>query len=244
MDCWDRFGRKTLLAFTGYKERAPGILKELDRVGMEDVDVLWNFPSPFDGTIQNRLSHVRLMDRIGFFSSVMGHYRAIKAAYCLGEQRCLVMEDDVRFLRDLDKLYEIVQALPDDYDIALFDVMRPQKIPESDFVRHIKDDRVNKYWIRFVNARSAGCYSLSRKAMKRWIDAFESPAMGKGGKMRLADQYFNIAHVGSDLKVYHAAPTAARQMIIGSGINNSGFKKEGLDSWYRAIGCDPDAYGG
>jgi hypothetical protein len=151
------------------------------------------------------------------------------------------MEDDIRFLKDLNRLEDVVNDVPADADIALFDVMRPQKIPVPDFVRHLQSDRVGRFWVRFVNVRSAGCYSLGRKAMKRWIDALESPALGKGGKMRLADQYFNLAHTGLDLKAYHAAPVAARQVLIGSGASNSGFSE--LDEWYRSIGCDPGDYG-
>lgn len=241
--CWDRFGRKTLLTFTGYKDRAPGVMKELERVGMNDVHVQWQFPNPFDNVLKNRLSHVRLLENSGFFNCVMGHYRAIKTAYCLGLNNCLVMEDDIRFMRDLDKLKEIIADAPSDADILLFDVLRPQKIALPDFVQHVKSDRVSRYWVKFVNARSAGCYALNRKAMERWINAFERPALGNGDKMRLPDQYFNIAHVGLDLKAYHAAPVAARQVLVGSGRCNSDFLATYLDSFYEAIGCDPEAYG-
>jgi hypothetical protein len=77
--------------------------------------------------------------------------------------------------------------------------------------------------------------------MERWLNGVESPAYGRGGKMRLADQYFNIAHVGYDTKAYHASPVAARQILIGSKHSNSGFSD--LDSYYQQIGCDPKAYG-
>lgn len=239
-DIFDKYDFKANVCFTGYKYRADLMDFEFKRVGLTEVYRVWNFPCPFDKVLQDHLDHVRLMGRVGFFNSVVGHYRAIKTAYCLGSERCLVMEDDIRFLRDIDLLEEIVRDIPPDADIALFDVLRPQKIPLPDFISHLQKDRVCRYWVRFVNARSAGCYSLSRKAMKRWIDALESPALGRGGKMRLADQYFNIAHVGFDLNAYHAAPVAARQVLIGSGHSNSGFSE--LDSWYKAIGCDALGY--
>ena len=241
MDIWNRFDFKASVNFTGYAERAAMMDAEFSRVGISEVYRVWNFPCPFDKVLQDHLNHVRLMGRAGFFNSVMGHYRAIKTAYCLGHERCLIMEDDIRFLKDLNMLEDIVNDIPADADIALFDVMRPQKIPLPDFLRHIQSDRACKFWVKFLNARSAGCYSLGRKAMRRWIDALESPALGRGGKMRLADQYFNLAHTGLDLKAYHAAPVAARQVLVGSGTSNSGFSE--LDSWYKAIGCDPNGYG-
>lgn len=241
MDLWDRFDFKAQVSFTGYKERAALMDAEFRRVGLDDVYRIWNFPCPFDKVLQDNVAHVGVMGNIGFFSSVMGHYRAIKTAYHLGADRCLVMEDDIRFLTDVGKIEEIMEDLPEDNDIALFDVLKPQKITLTDFVKHVKTDRVGKYWVKFINARSAGCYSLSRKAMERWISGVESPAKGLGGKMRLADQYFNIAHVGFDLKAYHASPNIARQVLIGSGRSNSGFSD--LDSWYEAIGCDAHAYG-
>lgn len=238
---FDRFDFRATVNFTGYAERARLMDAEFKRVGLEDVYRIWNFPCPFDKVLQDKLAHVRLMGQTGFFNSVMGHYRAIKTAYCLGSERCLVMEDDIRFLSDLDMLSDVVDDVPDDYDIALFDVLRPQKITPYMFERHLREDRVGKYWVKFVNARSAGCYSMSRKAMERWIGALESPAIGNGGKMRLADQYFNLSHTGFDLKAYHAAPVAARQVLVGTGSSNSGFSE--LDEWYRSIGCDPLAYG-
>lgn len=241
MGIWGNFDFKAQVGFTGYQDRARLMDAEFARVGLNGVQRVWNFPCPFDTVLQNRLNRVRLMGRAGFFNSVMGHYRAIKTAYCLGAKRCLVLEDDVRFLRDLSFLEAIVNDLPDDYDIALFDVLRPQKIHPDAFIRHLTADRASRYWVRFTNARSAGCYSLNRKAMARWIDALESPALGKGGKMRLADQYFNLAHTGLDLKAYHAAPVAARQVLVGSGSSNSEFSE--FDAWYRSIGCDPNAYG-
>lgn len=240
-ETFKRFDFKATVNFTGYADRAKLMDDEFLRVGLDDVYRIWNFPCPFDKVLQDRLNHVRLMGNIGFFNSVMGHYRAIKTAYCLGAQQCLVMEDDIRFLKDLNMLGDIVKDLPEDYDVALFDVLRPQKIPLPEFVKHVKADRASKYWVRFTNARSAGCYALRRKAMLRWIDAVESPALGKNGKMRLADQYFNMAHIGLDLHAYHAAPVAARQVLVGAGKSNSGFSD--LDAWYRSIGCDPCAYG-
>lgn len=238
---FDRFDFMATVNFTGYAERAKLMDAEFERVGMKNVYRIWNFPCPFDKVLQNNLNHVKLMGHAGFFNSVMGHYRAIKTAYCLGAERCLIMEDDIRFLKDINLLADIVNDVPADADISLFDVLRPQKIPLSEFVRHIQTDRASRFWVRFVNARSAGCYSMSRKAMKRWLDALESPALGKVGKMRLADQYFNLAHTGLDLKAYHAAPVAARQVLVGTCPGNSGFSE--LDMWYRSIGCDPCAYG-
>lgn len=241
MCVFDRFEFKAQVLFTGYRDRSRLMDEELARVGMDGVYKIWNFPCKFDGVLQKQIAHVRMMDHAGFFNSVIGHYRAIKTAYCLGCNSCLVMEDDIRFLSDGKTLDEIVGDIPEGYDIALFDVLKPKKVPIHEFLHHLKADKASKYWVRFVNARSAGCYALSRKAMKRWIDALESPAVGSGGKMRLADQYFNIAHVGFDLNAYHASPVAARQVLIGTGVNNSCLTE--IDSWYASIGCGDLKYG-
>lgn len=240
MSIWDDFDLIVSLAFTGYQDRAALMDKEIDRVGMRDVYRIWQFPCPFDKTIQDHVSRNRVMGHAGFFNSVIGHYRAIKTAYCLGAKRCLVMEDDIRFLCDLDLLNEVMCDIPNDYEFALLDVLKPLKEPMEHFVDHMKNDKVGKFWCKFVNVRSAGCYAMNRKGMERWLNGVESPALGKGGKMRLADQYFNLAHVGYDTKAYHAVPVAARQVLIGSKQNNSGFTD--LDSYYKAIGSDPEAY--
>ena len=244
MGMWDKFEFKASLNFTGYAERAVATDKEFRRVGLEGIHRIWQFPNPFDGIVQRSVLTNRAMQGKGFFNATMGHYRAIKTAYELGSANCLVMEDDIRFLTDLNLLADILDDIPDDYDAVLLDVIKPVRLTVEEVVRNIASNRVGKYWVRFSNMRSFGCYSLSRRGMQRWIGAVENALRGTGAKLRIADQYMRTigTRMGEDARLYHASPNAAIQVPIGKGNCNSGFVD--LAAFYRAIGCKPEEYGG
>ena len=118
---WDRFDRKTLLTFTGYQNRVEDVVSEISRVGMNDVNVQWQFPNPFESVLIGNLRHKKGLDLPGYMNCTMGHYSAVKTAYHLGLKTCLIMEDDIAFLKDVDEIRTIVNALPEDFDIAMLD---------------------------------------------------------------------------------------------------------------------------
>lgn len=237
---WGRFDFRCALAYTGYADRQPAIDAEIARVGLTDVHRVWQFPNPFYSTLRAKVRRSRSMAHPGHFSCTLGHYRAVKTAYELGARRCLVMEDDIRFLTDVGLLAEIVSDMPDDLDIALLDVLKPQATQLDAFVRTVRENRIGRFWARGTNLRSCGCYSMNRRGMARFIACYESPVAGRAGLLRQSDQFFNVAHIGSDVRIGHAVPCGARQVVLATG-SNSGYTD--LDGWYRAVGCDPSAYG-
>ena len=72
-ECWNRFDRKVVLYFTGNKDtRVPGMERELSRVGLEDADRQWQFPSPLDRVLLRNIRHIPCVENKGFFNSSMG----------------------------------------------------------------------------------------------------------------------------------------------------------------------------
>ena len=168
----------------------------------------------------------------------MGHYRAIKTAYELGCAHSLIMEDDIRFLKDLRQVEDIVSDLPDNYDVALFDVFKPQKLSFEEWKNNAKNRKVSKHWCSFDNMRSFACYAMSRRGMARWICLWEE-AFRPGGYLRVADQYMNRAIFGSNMKMYHAVVNACIQAPVGTACSgNSGCH---MDK-YRQYGLDASSY--
>lgn len=210
---WSRFDFKAACLFTGYKNRECGLFNELDRVGIDSVNRLWQFPTPFD-SILKRATKGKLSMHGGFFNSGMGHYRAIKTAYELGAEHSLIMEDDIRFLKDVDLVREIVEDLPDDYDIALLDTFKAQKMSFDEWRSNAMNRKVSKHWCRFNNMRSFACYAMSRKGMERWISQWEG-AFKPGGFLRVADQYLKHECLGADMNMYHAVRNVCIQAPVG-----------------------------
>ncbi len=242
-DIWRGFDYKAVCLFTGYKSRAEKVGAELGRVGLGDAARLWQFPTPFDAILRRKVRSAGAAGRPGFFNSGMGHYRALKTAYELGAEHSLVMEDDVRFLRDIDLLAEIVADIPVDYDIALLDVIKPVRLTMDEVRSNIGRNMVSRHWCRFSNMRSFACYAMSRRCMARWIQWWESAFAGTiRHPLRIADQFMRTdkpGRVGMDMNIYHAVPNAAIQ--APSGVSNSGGAGCFM-SFYTELGLDPSSY--
>ena len=245
--CWDRFGRKTLLTFTGYKERAPGVLREIERVGMKGVNVQWQFPNPFEDVLLAHLKCIRCVrSEKGAMNLAMAHYAAVKTAYCLGVDHVLIMEDDIRFIRDVGAVEELVRLLPDDFDIGMFDYTILGPIRGSDaqaeyVTRMRRERRINEGWCGFDVMRSTGCYALSRRAMKRYIWLNEAAVTDPSiGKLRASDHWFNRRYMGPDMKMMFAyRPAAIQRRYPGGGIHPD----LDLESYYRdVVGAKTEEY--
>ena len=239
--CWDRFERKTLLTFTGYRERAATIMREIDRIGMRGVNVQWQFPNPFDKVLIRQLKHIPCLERGGYMNLTLGHYAAIKTAFHLGCGNCLIMEDDIRFLKDCGEIERTVSSLPDDYDVALFDLMPiDMKDCGPDDVIRLRTERSrNGRWAEFYNMRSMGCYALSRRAMERliWLNeaVVTSPEVGK---MRICDHFLNRKYLGDQMRLYFAKTNVAVQRQMGAA--NSAIDEYQVR--YRRMGLDLSQY--
>lgn len=235
---WERFDYRAACLYTGYMSRVDGLSSELERVGLSDVNKLWQFPTPLDNLLIGN-TRGKWGVRRSFFSCGMGHYRAIKTAYELGSSHSLIMEDDIRFLKDVDLIREIVEDLPEDYDIALLDTFKPQKMSYDEWRGNATNRMVSKHWCRFNNMRSFACYAMSRKGMERWIAQWEG-AFRPGGFLKVADQYLKHECLGMDMNMYHAVRNVCVQAPVG-GSACSGQAGCHVDK-YREYGLNIDDY--
>lgn len=251
MTMWDMFDGVVSLAFTGLPQRARLMDLEFDRVGLGGRTFrIWQFPTPFDAVIQSRVRCSGGMMRTGYFNSGMGHYRAVKTALCLGLRTVLVVEDDIRFPKDLDRLRKGLEEAPPDWSVLLLDVLKADKDPVETVVRAPRELRVgNTTWCAsWGNPRSFGCYALTRPAMEWLVRRIEGPcAPTASGILTLRNVDLNLRadRVDPGLKVYWASPNLAIQVPVGDGqFNSSGGNPDKYLDFYRAIGVDPADYAG
>jgi len=245
MSCWDRFDRKVVLYFTGNKDtRVPGMEKELARVGLEDADRQWQYPTPLDGVFLRSVRHIPCLEqKIGLFNATMGHYRAIATAYHLGCESVLIIEDDIRFLKDKSDIEDSVAAIPEDYDMALLDsfyrTWGDKKANSSEMSSWRDGRKANDLWSEFDMLCSGGCYALSRRGMKRMMFAFEAVETRKGiGKMRVSDHFNNRSILGADTRMYFARKNVAIQRDMGA----SNTPASEITGEYLDMGLDLDEY--
>jgi capsular polysaccharide export protein len=215
-DCFDYVG---LVCFTGYQDRIAELIPELKRVGLyQRVHFHWDFPSVFRDVLYSHTNKTPFCAKDGCFNMMVSHYNVIKTAYELNKKNILVMEDDIRFLRDLLLMEEMLMNIPPDYDMLLLDRSKPGDID----LQAYKDSTVNNgngYWRRFEYGSSTGCYAMSRKGMKRYIDIIEN-IVKENRKLANPDAYFQVKRWGeeywdSSYNRYFAYPSIAVQCITG-----------------------------
>lgn len=217
LDCWNMFDLKYLTCYTKYQDRELLMKKELDRVGMNGVETLWDFPSPFRDVLLDNVPMTNFCKQKNLFFIGQNNYRAIATAYHLGAKSVLIMQDDIRFMRDVQMLDKIVSSVPRDFDIAMLNHMKPSSMSESRYRRLFMHPRINGYWIRFSELTSSGCYALSRKGMERYLRAYEKPVVkGTGDVLFHDDFYYQKRFMGTDANLYVAHPAPSIQCTCGS----------------------------
>lgn len=210
--CWDRFEYIACICYTGYKDRQESLSKELERVGLlSRTHFFWDFPSPCTEWLARRANHSKYYQKM--FPVGYNNYRAIKTCYGLGYKSILVIEDDIRFLRDIRLAESAIRDLPKDYEIAMLDKNFPTDVGKI-FIQ--KNEPAKRFtgikWCHFLKMHSSGCYSLSRAGMEKFITVYERD--WRMGCLKNNDQYFNNQVFDSG-KMYAAFPNVALQCLCG-----------------------------
>ena len=247
MNCWRRFDFKSVILFAGYVgERTTTCRRELERVGLyPDVAPIWTATSPADKMIAERAFCTNMVrGNLGFVNSLMAHYRAVKCAWTVGAKRVLVMEDDIRFLKDDELLQAIVESMPEDTDVGLLDWWFPAKATDADYAELAAAESVATFWKPFRNLRSAACYTMSACGMRAFMKLVEDGFTG-AGKLRITDQYWPHLAADPSLKCYCAWPCAAVQGWAGTSADGRPQNLSNMEKiWkrYNKIGIERKRY--
>ena len=147
-----------------YAERYKKCIEELKRVGIRDSGI-FSWKLTWDSPIFDRLYDLYpKAPSLGCMKVGLAHYLAIKEAYELGFKRVLILENDNIFLKDVKRIREILDTLPDK-DIVLLD-----KVPavSAKYEEAIVNDKINDNFIDIGKKFYvfANCYVLSRKGME------------------------------------------------------------------------------
>ena len=215
---WDRFDYIGLVCYTGYKDRVELLKPELKRVGLDEkVNFHWDCPSEFRKKLFAAVKKSPFCGTGGCFNMTVQHYTILKTAYELGCQNVLVMEDDIRFLKSLSKIDEILEAIPMDFDQLMFDRNKLTGTEISEFTA-ITEEQKKRIWNPFFDAGSTGCYAMSRRGMKHYIDLLDEDI--KHGTVKNPDFYFRAKRDArifwdSSYKRYFCYPNLAVQSVCG-----------------------------
>lgn len=180
----DAFDHIYCLHYLPDGERLTKLKNEFMRVGIDwTADYftwVYDYPSPLlDLVFSNKNLKMDVALRASSREYIkrvsLKHYEIIRDAYLSGYERVLIMENDIRFHKDLDYIKAMLKEIPDS-DVVLFDKM---------VCSAFKEDLKYKEYIKTLpeNAKYGGmdgifyifasCYSLNRKGMKHIIDKQE-----------------------------------------------------------------------
>ena len=167
-------------------DRLPKLKEELKRVGIdENADYfswVYDYPTPL---LDNVYKDKRLNMDTALKSSSreyikhvsMKHYEIAKEAYALGYERILILENDVRFHKDMNYISTMLTNMPDTDIVMLDKMVCSAPLEGTKYKKYVKTLPENAL---YGNMNASGvffifcsCYALNRKAMKRIIELHE-----------------------------------------------------------------------
>lgn len=167
---WDQlFTKIYVISHITQKDRDKTLIPELSRIGIwqtNKVQIIYNPINNLNYKLSKNFS--KYIGKLVPFDQAMNHYTLINRCQQFGEDHILIIENDVRFLKDINIIYNLLVNMPDDYDIMIFDHCFPyEKYDEIDYnstkyIRFESDD-IKDSW-------SSSLYALSNKGMKAIVD--------------------------------------------------------------------------
>lgn len=258
MSCWkDKYDMVISIRSTVCRDRIPSLEQELARVGIHPDLCIYSVPSPFEFNAGERLGvvPVRCMadrGRPGFLNSGLAHYRAWKTARGLGAKRALILEDDVRFLKDPEMLREIVGQAPESFDIHLYDLLKCTRDDPAAVRSALDAQRIpgSPLWSRPTERPcSFACYGVTAVAMDHLAGCVDGAYYGRW-KLHIVDHYMHRKWLGEPprISVACAWPLACIQRPFRTSPNNTttvfnGGRLDAQLDWYaNGLKLDLGAY--
>lgn len=209
------------------------LVKNLERVGLynaKNLHIVYTGDSSYFTLLYNMLRPTmpESVRNEGIMKASLEHYRVIKNSYDLGYNRICIFEDDIIFLKDLNKVYETLLNLPD-YDICFGDSMFGKTYASGrERIKLSKENKINKYWADSSKYNNpvwfASCYMLNRKGMQHIFSSQEK-------KLCVPDYY---TYSGGNLKRAFAIQNICIQndsedSLTGSKVFNKRYLKQEID---------------
>lgn len=197
-----------VLGFTKNPDAMERTCTEVERIGLTPMRH-WNFPTPYTKFVQKHIVNANKAMKYSeaFFNSGWGHYSILSIARDLGDVPVFVVEDDCRFLKNIDALRRGLEYSPADADLLLLDSFGAAR-SQDEFIKERRNS-VNG-WAKISAARSAAAYIVGPRYINRLISLGDRCTRGK--KARIFDQWFENRWL-EDANIYCAVPNLAVQAV-------------------------------
>ena len=230
-DAWVPFGPAYLLLNSVTKERWPMATAEAARVGLSPEVVL------DDHAIEPELGK---RTGKGWSRAGLAHLRALERYLSSSDgASCVIMEDDIMFLRSTDLLRAALSMAPAGFGALRMDwgsrfnwVARTREAPPTGCENEI---RKGTMWIDFPAGSGDGCTIVSRECAMQWLENLKCLRQGvgyDGSDNALCDA---CRQVGKPL--YVSNPPLCVQAGIGRNFRPRGCALQASSFWYSS--CQP-----
>lgn len=148
---------------------------QFDKLGFDNIYnndwMYYHFatPFPYNNIIANAFNATKKgqFTKANEYDCARNHYSIVKECYDRGFEHILVMEDDIKFINNIDLFINFLNTIPDDYDVLQFGGFTVDK--RINDILDLYDKGI--YWSthKDVAVWNASMYALSRKGMQYYI---------------------------------------------------------------------------
>lgn len=233
------FDRIYCLHYTGHLgERICSHNKELARVGILDSGIFeyrYTTKDPFERHVEHAVKRLATKDEVNraYVNLMLATARIYREALALGMKRILVLEDDIRFLKDLTKVKDMLENMPTSAGIVQFDKGLATDSPwdKVEFFDWVKNRLIPGTNGQFFDPHaewfgSSACVAFTPQGMKDMLAALELDFGATDSSYRKCKSY--VAAV-KNLGVQCMYPSSALQVLFGRDVHHDGYTHMGLD---------------
>lgn len=209
----EKFDHIYLQHYPKYTERFDNIINELKRVGIYDAknfSIYYSIPTEIDELIYNNLKeNNQLCDNVkslNIFRQGYTHYKILHEAVELEYKHILIIHDDIKFLNDLNLIYNILSNLPDNYNVCLFDYLNCSLNDQDVDINDSVDSHFNNicpYYYQSVILLSNTICAYDYDYMKVLIKAFNYKFGLPDTYISLLESDFNILYYNLGINIYN-----------------------------------------
>lgn len=194
-----RFNKIYVLTMSTRNDRRPGIFNMLVSIGYnpdkiehkDKVTFIYATPWPYNELIVyyiNTAYSRQCFSKPNEYDCVRNHYSIIKQSFDLGYENILILEDDIRFLKP-SLLNPLLENIPEDFDIIRFNGFSTMDSAKN-FMNLYNQGTL---YVKNPNTKlwNAGCYGLSRKGMKYYIEYIDKNLWVADGPLYDVPDYIN-----------------------------------------------------
>lgn len=212
-NCFDRI---FIILHISKNDRRENVKRQMDYLGLTEpfTHIFYtadHFAKNISLSLWNKHIVTKPFESNGVFDLYLNHLSIMSLSLSLGYDRVLVLEDDFHSLKDLNKINDYLDNMPDEYDLIQYDYT----LAETN--KSIMDN-ADEYYIKRKNGQrlwATSAYAVSRRGMDMYL--------------KIQETNYKLICPVSDLPVCHMSDFSdlcyiSRDKLFTTNINDSSLR--------------------